>query len=45
MRQSQGAESKLIAYGEDEKKSGFGFGYFGIIVKSVTVDAWSSSAS
>jgi biopolymer transport protein ExbB len=37
---AQGAESKLIAYGEDEKKSGFGFGYFGIIVKSVTVDAW-----
>jgi biopolymer transport protein ExbB len=37
---SQGAESKLIAYGDDEKKSGFGFGYFGIIVKSVTVDAW-----
>ena len=37
---SQGAESKLIAYGEDEKKAGFGFGYFGIIVKSVTVDAW-----
>ena len=37
---SQGAESKLTAYGEDEKKSGFGFGYFGIIVKSVTVDAW-----
>ena len=37
---SQGAESKLIAYGEDEKRSGFGFGYFGIIVKSVTVDAW-----
>lgn len=37
---SQGAESKLIAYGQDEKKSGFGFGYFGIIVKSVTVDAW-----
>lgn len=37
---SQGAESKLLAYGEDEKKSGFGFGYFGIIVKSVTVDAW-----
>ena len=37
---AQGAESKLIAYGEDEKKSGFGFGYFGIIVKSVTIDAW-----
>lgn len=37
---SQGAESKLVQYGEDEKKSGFGFGYFGIIVKSVTADAW-----
>jgi biopolymer transport protein ExbB len=37
---AQGAESKLLQYGEDEKKSGFGFGYFGIIVKSVTVDAW-----
>jgi biopolymer transport protein ExbB len=37
---SQGAESALIQYGEDEKKSGFGFGYFGIIVKSVTADAW-----
>jgi biopolymer transport protein ExbB len=37
---TQGAESKLVAYGEDEKKSGLGFGYFGIIVKSVTVDAW-----
>ncbi|GAB2781708.1 DUF2341 domain-containing protein [Dyella kyungheensis] len=37
---SQGAESRLLQYGEDEKKSGFGFGYFGIIVKSVTVDAW-----
>jgi biopolymer transport protein ExbB len=38
---SQGAESKLIQYGEDEKKAGMGFGYFGIIVKSVTADAWS----
>ena len=37
---SQGAESKLVQYGEDEKKSGAGFGYFGIIVKSVTADAW-----
>ena len=37
---SQGAESKLIAYGVDEKQSGFGFGYFGIIVQSVTLDAW-----
>jgi len=38
--QSQGAESKLLAYGADEKQAGIGFGYFGIIVKSVTVDAW-----
>ncbi|WP_297352532.1 DUF2341 domain-containing protein [Paraburkholderia sp.] len=37
---SQGAESKLLAYGADEKQSGFGFGYFGVIVKSVTIDAW-----
>jgi biopolymer transport protein ExbB len=37
---AQGAESRLLQYGEDEKKSGFGFGYFGIIVKSVTADAW-----
>ncbi|WP_339385845.1 DUF2341 domain-containing protein [Burkholderia sp. Ac-20379] len=37
---AQGSESKLIAYGNDEKQSGFGFGYFGVIVHSVTVDAW-----
>ncbi|HXP00968.1 MAG TPA: DUF2341 domain-containing protein [Luteibacter sp.] len=38
--QAQGAESKLLNYGADEKQSGVGFGYFGIIVKSVTADAW-----
>jgi biopolymer transport protein ExbB len=38
--QTQGAESKLLTYGADEKQSGVGFGYFGIIVKSVTADAW-----
>jgi biopolymer transport protein ExbB len=38
--QAQGAESKLLSYGADEKQSGVGFGYFGIIVKSVTADAW-----
>ena len=37
---SQGSESKLVNYGADEKQSGFGFGYFGVIVHSVTVDAW-----
>ncbi len=36
----QGPESRLIQFGVDEKQSGFGFGYFGIIVKSVTIDAW-----
>jgi biopolymer transport protein ExbB len=38
---SQGAESKLLQYAADEKQAGMGFGYFGIIVKSVTADAWS----
>ncbi len=37
---AQGPAAKLVAYGVDEKQSGFGFGYFGIIIKSVTVDAW-----
>ncbi len=38
--QAEGPVSKLIVFGADEKQSGFGFGYFGIIVKSVTIDAW-----
>jgi len=37
---TQGADSKMVQYGVDEKQAGIGFGYFGIIVKSVTVDAW-----
>ena len=37
---SQGAESKLTAFAGDEKQSGVGFGPFGVIVKSVTADAW-----
>jgi biopolymer transport protein ExbB len=37
---SQGAESKLLDFGADEKQSGLGFGYFGVIVRSVTLDAW-----
>jgi biopolymer transport protein ExbB len=37
---SQGPDSRLVQYGVDEKQAGFGFGYFGIIVKSVTIDAW-----
>ncbi|MDR3508722.1 MAG: DUF2341 domain-containing protein [Caulobacteraceae bacterium] len=37
---SQGAESRLTSFGADEKQSGLGFGYFGVIIKSVTIDAW-----
>jgi len=36
----EGPESRLVQFGVDEKQAGFGFGYFGIIVKSVTIDAW-----
>ncbi len=38
--EAQGAATKLVVFGADEKQSGFGFGYFGIIIKSVTIDAW-----
>jgi biopolymer transport protein ExbB len=37
---SQGPDAKLVQFGADEKQAGFGFGYFGIIIKSVTIDAW-----
>jgi biopolymer transport protein ExbB len=37
---SQGADSRLTLFGADEKQSGAGFGYFGVIIKSVTLDAW-----
>ncbi|HEY1710353.1 MAG TPA: DUF2341 domain-containing protein [Rhizomicrobium sp.] len=36
----EGPDTKLIRFGVDEKQAGFGFGYFGIIVKNVTIDAW-----
>lgn len=36
----QGPETRLVTFGVDEKQAGFSFGYFGIIVKSVTIDAW-----
>jgi len=38
--QAEGPASKMVVFGADEKQAGFGFGYFGIIVKSVTIDAW-----
>ncbi|TKJ74881.1 DUF2341 domain-containing protein [Pseudomonas sp. CFBP13508] len=37
---SQGAESKLVAYGVDEEQSGFGFGSLGFLLKAVPIDAW-----
>ncbi|MFJ4604568.1 DUF2341 domain-containing protein [Pseudomonas atacamensis] len=37
---SQGAESKLIAYGVDEEQSGFGFGSLGFLLNAVPIDAW-----
>jgi len=36
---TQGPESLLVQYGQDEQQSGHG-GYFGVILKSVTLDAW-----
>jgi len=37
---SQGAESKLLAYGADEQQSGYGFGSLGFLLNAVPVDAW-----
>ena len=38
---SQGPETKLVTLGEDESKdSGGGTSYFGVILKSVTLDGW-----
>lgn len=37
---AQGAESKLLVYGVDEKQSGFGFGSLGFLLHAVPLDAW-----
>lgn len=37
---AQGADSKLVVYGVDEKQSGFGFGSLGFLLNAVPVDAW-----
>ncbi len=37
---SQGPNSQMIAYGEDEENSGWSGGYFGVILRSVTIDGW-----
>lgn len=37
---NQGIEDKLLQFGADEGLSGFSTGYVGIIMQSVTIDAW-----
>jgi biopolymer transport protein ExbB len=37
---TQGAESRLVVYGKDEKQAGIGFGTLGLIVTKVDMPAW-----
>jgi biopolymer transport protein ExbB len=37
---TQGPESKAVAYGQDEENAGWSAGYFGVILRSVTIDGW-----
>jgi biopolymer transport protein ExbB len=37
---TQGAESRLVTYGEDQKQAGIGFGTLGLIVTHVDAPAW-----
>src|SRR5215471_8888616 len=37
---AQGMDAKLLAYGEDEENASWNGGYFGIILKQVTIDGW-----
>ena len=37
---TQGAESRLVAYGDDQKQAGIGFGSLGLIVTHVDAPAW-----
>lgn len=37
---NQGVEDKLVSFGADEAQSSWSTGYFGIILRSVTLDAW-----
>jgi biopolymer transport protein ExbB len=37
---SQGAEAKLVTYGEDEQAGGSGSSYFTILLGAVTLDGW-----
>lgn len=40
MAAGQGADSKLIAYGEDEQAGSAGSSYFSILLSAVTLDGW-----
>ncbi len=37
---TQGADSRLVAYGADQKQAGIGFGSLGLIIKNVDLPAW-----
>lgn len=37
---SQGLDSRLVAFDVPEANSGMGTGYFGILLRSVTIDGW-----
>lgn len=37
---SQGAEARLLAFGEDEQSGGGGHSYFSILLGAVTLDGW-----
>ncbi len=37
---SQGTDEKLVTYGQDEQNAQWSSGYFGVILKSVTIDGW-----
>ena len=37
---TQGPDSPAITYGQDEENEGWSGGYFGVILKSVTIDGW-----
>jgi biopolymer transport protein ExbB len=38
--ETEGAESRLVAYGADEKQAGVGFGTLGLIITRVDLPAW-----
>jgi len=37
---SQSENGQVVAYGQDEENAGWSGGYFGVILRSVTIDGW-----